>query len=222
VHVNLLPRSFIWHRAIHSRLRQWGVFYAVLATALVCWNLPLLQSWTVHQNQLQEIHDATSHIQDMQAQRIKLAKEVVSFEQKIGHLRQVAMKDRTTSILGILAQGVLATERQVQIQEMQVIVSPRLNPSVNESPNRRDLAAGRPRNTNFVSTKTKSASGQSQDNELRMTLRGVSTRSEAITTFVDSLQESKAFPVVELRSTQERLVSDQSVQEFQLECLGYE
>jgi hypothetical protein len=217
VHVNLLPKSFLWRRAIRLRVRRWGFFYGALAIALLCWKVPLILRWNSHQNQLQEIHAATNHIRDMQAERISLAKEVMSFEHKVGQLKQATTNDQTTSILGILANGVLATEREVQIQEMQVLVSP----YVNDSPNSMDVAASRPRTKKFVSADSKS-SEQSQRNEYRLTLRSVATKSEAITAFVNSLQGSKAFPIVELRSTQERLVSNQSVHEFQLECIGYE
>jgi type II secretory pathway component PulL len=56
----------------------------------------------------------------------------------------------------------------------------------------------------------------------RLTLRGLASASEPITLFMESLQASNVFPRVELRSTQERFVSDRTVQEFQLECLANE
>jgi hypothetical protein len=218
MHVNLLPKSFVWRRTILRRLRQWGLFFGVLMCALVCWKTPLVQKWSDHHHAYQEIHGATVHIRDMQVERVKTAKEVVALEQKISQLRQSVSSDRTTSILGIIAKGVHATEGQVQIQDLHVLVSPKAN----DASNLKDQAVNRDRKARLISTTNRSTISQLPSNEYRLTLRGIAIRSESITTFVESLQKSGAFPTVELRSTQERIVSERSVQEFQLECLGYE
>jgi Tfp pilus assembly protein PilN len=218
MYVNLLPKSFIWRQTLQLRLRQWGLFYGLLAIVLVCLNAPLFYKWTSRQSQLQETHDATVHIRQLQAQRISLAKEVVAFERKTGQLKQSLTTDRSISILSILASGVLATDRRVQIQEAQVIVSPR----VNESTNSASQNASGQRKSILVSTTGKSTAVNSQLNEYRLTLRGVAINGDSINSFVKSLQESKGFPVVELRSTHEQTVSARPIHEFQLECLGYE
>jgi Tfp pilus assembly protein PilN len=62
----------------------------------------------------------------------------------------------------------------------------------------------------------------SNEGQHRLTLRGLAADSESITRFMESLQTSKVFPRVELRSTQERFISERTVQEFQLECLADE
>jgi type II secretory pathway component PulL len=56
----------------------------------------------------------------------------------------------------------------------------------------------------------------------RLAVRGMALEGEAITHFLESLQASKVFPRVELRSTQERMVSERNIQEFQVECLSNE
>jgi Tfp pilus assembly protein PilN len=62
----------------------------------------------------------------------------------------------------------------------------------------------------------------SNDGQHRLVLRGMASEGEAMTQFLESLQASKVFPRVELRSTQERLVSERNIQEFQVECLSNE
>jgi hypothetical protein len=219
MYVNLLPKSFVWRRAIQRRLRQWGIFYGILLAALACWNIPLVQEWIGKRGQLQEIQTATNHILDLQVDRMDLAKEVVVLQQNIGQLSRATTNDKTTSILGILARGVYATDNQVQIQEMQLAVSPKseepANPSSGSGVNQRS--------SKLISTNNaKRGSDAVPPSEYRLTLRGIATKSDAITTLVNSLQESKAFPTVELRSTHEQIISEQPVQEFQLECLGDE
>jgi hypothetical protein len=189
-----------------------------MAIVLVCLNAPLFYTWTSHQSQLQETHDATDHIRQLQAQRISLAKEVVAFERKTDQLKQSLTKDRSMSILSILASGVLATDRQVQIQEAQIIVSPR----VNESTKSASQNTSGQRASILVSTSAKSSAANNQLNEYRLTLRGIAINGDSINSFVKSLQGSNAFPVVELRSTHEQTVSERPIHEFQLECLGYE
>jgi Tfp pilus assembly protein PilN len=62
----------------------------------------------------------------------------------------------------------------------------------------------------------------SNEGQHRLTLRGLAAESESITQFMQSLQASNVFPKVELRSTQERVVSERTVQEFQLEAIADE
>lgn len=216
--VNLLPKSFVWRRAIQRRLRQWSLFFGALFLALACWNAPLVQEWFDKGSQLQNLPAATTHIRDMQVNRIDLAKEVAMLERKIGQLLRTTTNDQTTSILGILTQGIHATEKQVQIQEMQLSINPQSSNVANPA-----TAPGNNSNTTkFVSTTSKLQSDLIPPDEYKLTLRGIAVRSDAITTLVNSIQESEAFPVVELRSTHEQVISDQSMQEFLLECLGHE
>ncbi len=219
MHVNLLPKSFVWRRAIQRRLRQWGIFYGMLLAVLACWNLPLVQEWIGKRGQLQEIQAATNHILDLQVDRMDLAKEVVMLQQNIGQLSRATTNDKTTSILGILAHGVQATENQLQIQELQIAISPKSDEATNTS----GASSVSRRTSNLVSTSNaKSGNDLLRPSEYRLTLRGIAIKSDAITTLVDSLQESKAFPIVELRSTHEQIIFEKPVQEFQLECLGDE
>ena len=52
------------------------------------------------------------------------------------------------------------------------------------------------------------------ETEYQISMRGVAVEGDSITAFVKSIQQSSAFPKVELRSTQERVVSERSLQEF--------
>ena len=118
---------------------------------------------------------------------LELAKKANLLEMKLNQLRIAAADDRTVSTLGVIAKGVLATNRSVQVQEMQV--------SLSNAPSKR----------NYL-----------------VSIRGIAVQGDSITAFMQSLNHSGMFPTVDLRSTQERIIADQPIQEFQLECLSDE
>ncbi len=213
MHVNLLPYSFVWRRLIRTRIRQWGCAFGLLGVFTLAWNVQLIGKWWNGLHELQVIYAATEPIRQLQSDRIQLATKSLAVKQKINQLRAAISQDRTTSLLGIVASGVGSTSETVQIQEMQVSVTAKLHDSaglVGEKQRGAGLKPNANPENNFLG------------NQYQMTLRGVAIESESITAFMDSLQEWSVFPKIELRSTQERLVSERSVQEFQLECVSYD
>ena len=213
MHVNLLPAPFVMGRLIRKRICQWGCVFAILGVFVLACNMHLLGKCLSGLREFQEIRAAAEPIRLLQADSVQLAKQSFAIQQKTNQLRAAVSEDRTNSLLGIVANGVLSTDGSVQIQEMQVQVSAKATASTVPS----SAAQG--------STSSKESSpveNKSTRIEYQMTLRGIATESESITTFMESLQKSNVFPRVELRSTQERSVAEKSVQEFQLECLSYE
>lgn len=213
MHVNLLPAPFVLGRLIRKRIRQWGCAFGTLGVFALALNIHLVGKCLSGLREFQEIRAAVEPIRQLQADRIQQAKQSIAIKQKTNQLRATVSEDRTNSLLGIVANGVLSTEGSVQIQEMQVLVSAKAT------------ASTVPTRAGHGSTSSKDSS-EAQNiatrNEYQMTLRGIATESESITTFMESLQKSNVFPRVELRSTQERTIAERSVQEFQLECLSYE
>ena len=213
MHVNLLPSSFVWRRLICKRLRQWGFVFVVLGVAVLLCNALLLEKWWRGFSALQESQAAADPIRQLQRERIHKSKEALVLEQKIDQLQAAVSRDRTNSLLGIIANGVLSSDGTVQIQELQVLVVAKPIASTHLTRESQSNAGPKPNS---------SAESKAMRSERQLTLRGIAIESESISTFMQSLQESKVFSNVELRSTQERLVSDRSVQEFQLECLSHE
>ncbi len=213
MHVNLLPSSFVWHRLIRKRLRQWGFAFAVISLVWLLCNAILLEKWWRGFSALQESQAAADPIRRLQQERIQKTKDALALEQKTKRLLDAVTQDHTNSLLGIVARGVRSTNSEVQIQELQVLIHAKPNDAVGPIGDAHRSPGQRPSAT---------AESKSMISERQLTLRGIAFESESITTFMHSLQESKAFSKVELRSTQERLVSDRSVQEFQLECLSHE
>lgn len=213
MHVNLLPSSFVWRRLISKRLRQWGFVFVVLGVAVLLCNALLLEKWWRGFSALQESQAAADPIRQLQREMIHKSKEALVLEQKIDQLQAAVSQDRTNSLLGIIANGVLSSDGTVQIQELQVLVVAKPIASTHLTRESQSNAGPKPNS---------SAEGKAMRSERQLTLRGIAIESESISAFMQSLQESKVFSNVELRSTQERLVSDRSVQEFQLECLSHE
>ena len=213
MHVNLLPSSFVWRRLVHKRLRQWGFVFAVIGVVVLLCNATLFGKWWRVFSELQESQAAADPIRRLQQERIKESKDALALEQKTKRLLDAVTQDHTNSLLGIVARGVLATNREVQIQELQLLIHAKPHDAVGPIGDSQRGTGQRPNAT---------AESKSMVSEHQLTLRGIAFESESITTFMHSLQESKTFSKVELRSTQERLVSDRSVQEFQLECLSHE
>lgn len=213
MHVNLLPASFVMGRLIRKRIRQWGCAFGTLVIIVVASNIQILGKCLSGLREFQEVRAAAEPIRQLQADRVQQAKQSFATQQKTNLLRAAVSEDRTNSLLGIVANGVLSTEGSVQIQEMQVLVSVRATAST-ASTQALQGSANSKENTTAESNVSKS--------EYQLNLRGIATESESITTFMESLQKSNVFPRVELRATQERSLADRSVQEFQLECLSYE
>ncbi len=213
MHVNLLPAPFVMGRLIRKRIRQWGSAFGTLGVLTLAMNMHLIGKCLSGLREFQEIRAAAEPIRQLQADRIQQAKQSFAINQKTNQLRAAVSDDRTNSLLGIVANGVLSTEGSVQIQEMQVLVSAKATAST--VPTRATQASK-------SSKESTPAENNSSRNEYQVNLRCIATESESITTFMESLQKSNVFPRVELRSTQERTIAERSVQEFQLECLSYE
>ena len=213
MHVNLLPTSFVWRRLINKRLRQWGWMFGLLTIVFLGWNAHMIAKWWNGLRELQAIFVIAEPIRALQSDRIQLAKQTIELQKKIQQLKSALPQDRTCSVLGIIAQGVHATKSEIQIQETQFSVTTKANDAANstrESP--------RSATTQQNAAKDAIAFGT----EYQLTIRGIAAEGESITEFVKSIQLTAAFPSVELRSTQERFVSERSLQEFQLECISHE
>ena len=213
MHANLLPATYVWRRRIRKRLRQWGCVYGAVGVLLLAWNVQLIGKWWNGLHELQKIQAATEPIRHLQSDRIRLATQSFSLQQKINQLQAAVSKDRSTSFLGVVAAGVGSTSRTIQIQEMQVSVTAKSNESTaptNEPLRGANAKPNAPIENKFLG------------NQYILTLRGIAIESESISAFMESLQESSLFPKIELRSTQERFVSERPVQEFQMECVGYD
>jgi len=185
--VNLLPPKFVRRRLVRKRIRQWAFVFGLIAIVFSAWNTSCWVRWWKVYHELQELNLAAAPIRQLQTKRLELAKKANLLEVKLNQLRIAAADDRTVSTLGVIAKGVLATDRSVQVQEMQVSLS----------------------------------SANSKRNYL-VSIRGIAVQGDSITAFMQSLSHSGMFPTVDLRSTQERIIADQPIQEFQLECLSDE
>jgi Fimbrial assembly protein (PilN) len=208
MHVNLLPPQFVWRRLFRKRIRQWACAFGFIGVTILGINVSLFGRWWMELREFQTIHSAAEPIRALQADRIEIAKRSLGLTQKIKQLQAAVSLDRTNSLLGIISQGVIASNGAVQIQEMQVSVS------TSEGTVRNDQVSP------STSRSSLSSETKTTGNQYQMTLRGIAIESESITTFMETLQQSNVFPKVELRSTQERLVLERTLQEFQLECLA--
>ncbi len=213
MHVNLLPPTFVWRRLFRKRIRQWGCAFGLLAVAFLGGNVQLFGQWWIDVREFQSMHADSEPIRQLQADRIELDKQSIALKQKIKQLQTAVSPDRTTSLLGIIVSGVNAANGAVQIQEMQVSVTAKSKEVIVPVRDTQPKSNPKP----LVSEENTSPEYQYQ-----LTLRGIAVESESISSFMNSLQSSTVFPKVELRSTQERVVSERSLQEFQLECLGNE
>lgn len=208
MHVNLLPPQFVWRRLFRKRIRQWTCAFGFIGVTILGINVSLFGRWWMELREFQTIHSAAEPIRALQADRIEIAKRSLGLSQKIKQLQAAVSLDRTNSLLGIISQGVLASNGAVQIQEMQVSVS------TSEGTARNDQVSPNTSRSSLASeTKTTA-------NQYQMTIRGIAIESESITTFMETLQQANVFPKVEMKSTQERLVLERTLQEFQLECLA--
>jgi Tfp pilus assembly protein PilN len=214
MHVNLLPPSFVWRRLIHKRLRQWACAFGFLTIAFIGGNASLFAQWWIDLTESRAMHLAAAPVMVLQKKRSQIAQDSSALAQKIKQLQSITSQDRSASIIGVIAKSIGSTHGPVQLQEMQVAVTtmPVDTPASDKKPvYNSNPARARPSVENKLTVK-----------QYQMTLKGIAIESEAISAFMENLQKSSVFPKVELRSTQERVVSERSIQEFQLECIGNE
>ena len=205
--VNLLPANFVWKRTVRKCLLQW--FSAICVACLLFFGLsaPLLWKWCTDSRDLARLRIEMEPIELMQSERIQLEKSSVALIRKINHLRKSVSMDRSAALLGIISQSVQNTDKTVQVQEMLFVT-----------------------NNKVIENATPKGSSSSQGNkgsdpklaepaqQHQLTLKAIALDADTTFRFMQYLQ-TNLFPKVELRSTQERLISDHHVQEFQLECL---
>ena len=205
--VNLLPANFVWKRTVRKCMLQWFVSIGVACLIFIGLSTPLLWQWWTDSRDLARLQSEMEPIELMQTERIQLEKSSVALSQKINHLRKSVSMDRSTALLGVISQSVQNTERAVQVQEMLFVTNNKAidNATLNSTSNSQRNKGSEPK-----------LAEPAQQHQL--TLRAISLDADATFRFMQNLQTS-LFPKVELRSTQERLISDHQVQEFQLECL---
>lgn len=214
MHVNLLPTSFVWQQLLRNRLRQWTLAIAVLPIVFIVSNASLFAQWWSDLRKHQEMQLAAEPARMLQDRRVEIAKASVTLKQKIENLQALTKMDRSTSILGIVASSVESTDKKVQIQNLQVSVLPKVTDSKpTKTPPASQESPSRSYGSNAIAV---------SENEITLTLKGIAMESESISKLVEAIQQSNAFPKIELRSTQERVVLDRSIQDFELECQGNE
>lgn len=214
MHVNLLPSSFVWQQLVRKRLRQWAWALACFLVVLIALKTPLIVQWSIDLQEYQAMQLAAEPAKKLQDSRIELTKATLQLKQKIETLQALTTRDRGTSLLGLVANGVNATDKTVQIQQLHVSIETKIQEML--SPSLTLTSNASPARTNRMT------SLQVPDNQTRLTLKGIAAQSESISKFVDSIQQSNVFPKVELRSTQERHLQGRSIQDFELECFGDE
>jgi hypothetical protein len=192
IRVNLLPPKFVWRKVVRKRIRQWICFLGFVSFLFSAWNASYWVEWWRYHRDFKEIEEAVAPARRSREERIELAKNVILLEKKLNQIRDIAVADRTTATLGVLAKAVLEADSSVQVQELQ------------------------------SSSNSTSNSNPASKRDYIVSIRGIAVQSDSITNFMKSLNHSGMFPRVELRATQERHVEDQSIQEFQLECLNNE
>lgn len=214
MHVNLLPTSFVWQQLLRNRLRQWTLAFAVLPIVFFVSNASLFSQWWRDLREHQEMQLAAEPARMLQDRRVEITKASVALKQKIENLQALTKVDRSTSILGIVANSVESTNKKVQIQNLQVSVQPKvMDAKPTKNPPASHQSPSRPNGSNAIAV---------SENQITLTLKGIAMESESISKLVDAIQQSNAFPKIELRSTQERVVLDRSIQDFELECHGNE
>ena len=214
MHVNLLPSSFVWQQLLRKRLRQWACAFALLLIVLITANVPLVFQWWVDLQEYHSMQLAAEPARRLQDRRIEITKASLGLKQKIESLQALTARDRGTSLLGLIANGVNATDKTVQIQQLQMSIETKS--SEMQSANPALVSTASPSRTNPAK------SGHLPDNQVRLTLKGIAVESESISKFVNSIEQTNVFPKVELRSTQERMIKDRSIQDFELECFANE
>jgi hypothetical protein len=214
MHVNLLPSSFVWQQLLRKRLRHWAFALGCLLIVLIASNVSLIVQWWVDLQDYQSMQLAAEPARKLQDSRIEITKALHVLKQKTEFLKALTDRDRGTSLLGLIASGVNATDKTVQVQQLQVSIE-------NKSPETQSVNPAQV-STASPSRKNPPIGDHVPDNQIRLTLKGIAVESESISRFVDSIQRSNIFPKVELRSTQERMLLDRSIQDFELECFGNE
>jgi hypothetical protein len=197
IRVNLLPPKFIWRKTLRKRIRQWICVLGLVTFLFSAWNVSCWIEWWRYHRDFEEIEEAIAPARQARTERVELAKKVILLEKKLGQLREIAVDDCTTSTLGVVAKGVLETNCSVQLQELQASSS------------------------TSNSTSTSNSIPKSKKNYM-VSIRGIAVESDAITSFMESLNRSGLFPRVELRATKECQMEDRTIQEFQLECMNDE
>lgn len=123
IRINLLPPQYVWRRLVRRRFRQWAAVFAIATFMFGVCNLSLGIQWLRCQDTFQKSNAAAEPVRMLQLERLELAKKANLNEKNLNQLRASADNDRTVATLGVIAQGVLATDRSVQIQELQVSLS---------------------------------------------------------------------------------------------------
>lgn len=214
MHVNLLPSSFVWQQLLRKRLRQWAFALAFLFFVLIASNVPLIVQWWVDLQEYQSMQLAAEPARKLQDDRIEITKATLSLKHKIENLQAITARDRGTSLLGLIANSVNATDKTVQIQQLHVSIETKSTEM--QSANPTQISNASPARQNLMT------STPVPDHQVCLKLKGIAVESESISKFVDSIQRSGVFPKVELHSMQEQMLLDRSIQDFELECFGNE
>jgi hypothetical protein len=220
MHVNLLPPDWVWRQRMRRLLRPWLVLATVMASLLLCANLPLLFRWGMQRSTSRQLAVAIRPVQMLRDQLESVSREAAQKQQKLRQLQSSIFPDVTSNLMGLVATAVAEQRLQIQVKDLQ-ISSRWLNTSEanGASSNRRPTAANR-------GNATPSGNNRSGNLEpalaVSVRLAGQAADAEQVARLVDKLQTAGLFASVRLPALRERTAGGQRMHEFELECDTHE
>jgi Tfp pilus assembly protein PilN len=190
--INLLPPSYRRQQLIRKRVLQWSAVISgvlVLGWALHWYESREYQALTQRLEVLRREHRPT---QNMLRQLVQMRQTLVDLEQQEAVASELEGQRTALALLGAISQAAQKTNERLRVTNLELSSFQSLHDA--EAPD----------------TPIQEPSG--------LVLTGVSLDYPAVTEFVDGLQSSGIFSLVELTSMKERAGNDASLHDYEVRC----
>ena len=190
--INLLPPSYRRQQLIRKRVLQWSAVISgvlVLGWALHWYESREYQALTQRLEVLRREHRPT---QNMLTQLVQMRQTLEDLEQQEAVASELEGQRTALTLLGAISQAAQKTNERLRVTNLEL--------------------------SSFQSLHDVEARNAPTQEPSGLVLTGVSLDYPAVTEFVDGLQSSGIFSLVELTSMKERAGNDASLHDYEVRC----
>lgn len=193
IRCNLLPLAVRRRQLIRRRLRYWCAFEAAVALGLGVWLYVLWSGRVAEERRNQQLASQAMPVVRLQQQLQDLRRQIRGLEERENLFLELEGNAQPLSLIGLVSRGARSCRGTIGVDHVDV----------------------------KTETNTKAAQSAAKPPQTRhiVTLKGQGANKLAIAQFVLALRDSKAFDVVELKSTKDENNSPDGLSTYSIECV---
>lgn len=201
MHVNLLPTELVAQSRLIRSLKSWVLLIALWVATLMAIIAPFGLKALQIQEDLRYLHTQVGPLRLKESKTQKISFIASDLRKRSQRIQSVLPPNRIPSLLGIFGQTFQAKDSPTALQDLQVTIQEETRSNATQSV-KQSVPGSKPLG-HFTT---------------QIVIRGYTGSNPSVAEIIRRLEEFEVFQTVNLRSTRDSIVSNQQVDEFELEC----